>query len=316
MQRIGMIGTLVPKAGTGLYDAHWFAEGRSLGRNALSDLAIAIQNYHTGTGTLGDVEDKINFANPVLAMYMATTGLARKVPRAVMDRELAYAVDKLNESVVDSLRVTQGPGPFGRVHIVDGRLVFRRPGEATAKAAYNVKQSTTKAVTAVKSKFKKKDKDSATAGLGGDSGPLLFSLAGAGVGYAVSRKNRGMSAGVGALVGFLAARYFSAPATPDAAPATPGMGYVGAVADVVTEFSTTLADNGYSVSAPRESTVIVDDNRFDGSAVTVLHPPEKSSLVANLARAKASKYGINTQARGALQVKPTDGGSVVIFADV
>ena len=204
--------------------------------------------------------------------------------------------------------------PLHHVQVVDGWLVFRRPGEATAKAAYNVKQSTSKAVTAVKSKFKKKE--AVASGFGGDSGPLLFSLAGAGVGYAVSRKNRGMSAGVGALVGFLAARYFSAPATPDAAPATTGTGYVGAVADVVTEFSTTLADNGYSVSAPRESTVIVDDNRFDGSAVTVLHPPEKSSLVANLARAKASKYGINTQARGALQVKPTDGGSVVIFADV
>ena len=308
MQRIGMIGTLGPKAGTGLFDANWRDT-----THVLSNLAFAITQYHRKTETLSEVEERIKTANEALGRYILTRLRSPEVSRADMDRELAYAVDQVNTKVLEALR-KQGPGPFGRVHIVDGRLVFRLPGEMTAKAAYNVKQSTSKAVTAVKSKFKKKEADAS--GFGDDSGPLLFTVMGAGVGYAVSRKNRGMSAGVGALVGFLAARYFSTPATPVSTPATPKAGYVGAVADVVTEFSTTLADNGYSVSAPRESTVIVDDNRFDGSAVTVLHPPEKSSLVANLARAKASKYGINPQARGALQVKPTDGGSVVIFADV
>jgi hypothetical protein len=311
MQRIGMISSV--GAVEDFYNTAYDADP-----SPLVGLQTSMYEYGMGSGNLQEIERAVSKLNAFFSAYVLKKDPNGKQSRTPFYKELQHLSDKVNETTAALLRADKVPGPYGRLHAVGGRLFFRKSGEVadkvaysvkqgTAKAASSVKQGTAKAVTSVREKFKKKD--AAAAGFGTEAGPLLYSLVGAGVGYAVARKNRGVATGIGALVGFLINRYVTTPATP-------GTGYVGAVADAVTEFSTILAENGYPVSEPRESTVIVDNNRFDGSAVTVTHAPDKATMINNLALAKALKYGINTKARGALQVEPTDGGSVVIFADV
>jgi hypothetical protein len=158
------------------------------GGRAYDSLKQTILMMYRGERGIGDVQFEIKKVNDYFSDYVSEKEASGK-PRDLFYKELEEYAAAVNQLVAFDLRRDGVPGPHGRLTVTNGRLSFRDPG-ARVSLGPGVQP--------------RAGKGAESAGFGSDSAPLLYSLMGAGVGYAVARKNRGMAAGVGALVGFLA----------------------------------------------------------------------------------------------------------------
>ena len=187
MQRIGMIGSV--GALDDMYAALTMGRAnQSLDevnfpyRKALLGLDKSIVDYHSGEGSLDAIQARLKQANEGVSAYIAAfPGNAREE----LKEQRQYVVDRVNKAVVEYLRAKKVRGPYGRVHLSDtGKLLFRLPGSDRYDG----------------------QKDLGAYGLAEDTSSnnaIMLSLVGAGLGYALAPKNRGMAAGVGAVAGYI-----------------------------------------------------------------------------------------------------------------
>jgi len=198
MARIGRLVSSVPRdlffqenwngpleaEGTDFSDAIFTAEG------ALPDLANAILTYMR-KGNLGVVERAVARLNKIFKEKYESI-LHASLWRMNEEREKAYsqmqfAVDKVNALVEEvanreliplSMRTRQGRlrQQYGEVYFASPKTADRIP--LNERAVFGVEDTSS-------------------------NNAIMFSLVGAGLGYALAPKNRGMAAGVGAVAGYI-----------------------------------------------------------------------------------------------------------------
>jgi len=197
MQRIGMISSV-----SGADDFGNFLRGMFLeNMEVLGGLMDALVQYNLGKATASEVQQRVAALNRRFVDYLGEKDPTGKLPRGPFYRELANFADNQTMLAARGTRARRKPGSYGRLEAVRGRVVFLEPGPKPLPEFPTAKGIGSR-------------RELGAEGIGSDSAPLLYSLMGAGVGYAVARKNRGMATGIGALVGFLATRFLTTPATP------------------------------------------------------------------------------------------------------
>ena len=212
---------LRPTSGNNFGDVRFTAEG------VLPDLANSILNYLRGGGRspkqverpiaqvndafekdlredLNSVRGSFNF--PPRDGKAVGREKDRQDPQTVLDQalrevtstnlaSLRVAVDRMNREIADVVDNYVGTlarvapamrGPFLAVR--DNRVVFLPLKSAPGVVLLPLKSAKSQGVGEVS---------------GGSNNAIMFSLVGAGLGYALAPKNRGMAAGVGAVAGYI-----------------------------------------------------------------------------------------------------------------
>ena len=212
MQRIGMISSVSGSEDFGDFVKDMFGENPEL----LYDLMGALFQYNLGKATASEVQQQVAALNRRFVDYLGEKDPTGKLPRGPFYQELADFADHVTMLEARGTQGRRKPGSYGRLEAVRGRVVFREPGPKPLPESWSGKGIPLRSVAPTRIPMRSAGKvgELGAEGIGSDSAPLLYSLMGAGVGYAVARKNRGMATGIGALVGFLATRFLTTPATP------------------------------------------------------------------------------------------------------
>ena len=184
MQRIGSLAMVTPE--NAFYRENWVKSGarpsppqggRFQERGVLPDLANAILAYASKGGSMGEVNRAVDRVNKA---FVEKFGGGAAAPPA--QDQLAYAARSVNAGVQEVLDRGMASLPKrprkGSVRVSNGRLVFVSDKNASEGIVDEMSE-------------------------GGSNNAIMFSLVGAGLGYALAPKNHGMAAGVGAVVGYI-----------------------------------------------------------------------------------------------------------------